>query len=536
MQLRPGPDPSRSEGCADQFSISLLGTSDPAVAATVGFFWGGANLAMWRSRSVREKILILLFLLSLPFIRARVSWDGIGYYAYLRSPLIDHNLQFAGDWHDRPITDLLKCKACSSQVKSYWSNPANRLLVVFLNNHFYANPITKTGHLPNFYTVGPAILWAPFIATTHLAVTAADGLGAHIMADGHSWPYIVTLCGATALYGFLGLYLSFLLAKKYLGERWAFWATLGIWFASSLPVYMYLDPSWSHAHSAFTVALFLWYWDRTRTARTTKQWVVLGLIGGLMIDVYLANCVFFLAPAAECLLDYWRFHRDAAQLWKSFRTHLVFSLSVIAAFSPMLITREIVYGNPFALGMYTQVSWNWRSPKFWSVLFSRGHGLFVWTPILLIATVGLFSLWRKEPWLARTAIASLIAFYCLISFDPWWYGTLSFGNRFFVSMTPIFVLGLAAAFAALARLWPEPSMAVRRLAPVVVMLILWNLGLMFQWSTHMILTPGYVSWDVVAYDQVHVVPGRLLDGVIAKFVHKPVNQQEARDAVQVDPL
>jgi hypothetical protein len=485
---------------------------------------------MWSSRSNREKILILLFLISLPFVRARVSWDGIGYYAYLRSLLIDHNLQFKGDWDDRPIPELLTCKACSRQVVSYWNNPANRLLVVFLNDHCYANPITKTGHLPNFYTVGPAILWSPFIITTHAVVVAADHLGAHIASDGHSWPYILTLCEATALYGFLGLYLSFLLAKKYVGERWAFWATLGIWLGSSLPVYMYLDPSWSHAHSVFAVALFLWYWDRTRSSRTMKQWVVLGLIGGLMIDVYLANGVLFLAPAVDCVVAYSKLRDGAKRFWKTFGSHIAFALSVVASFSPMLITRDIIYGNPFTLGMYATVSWNWKSPKFWAILFSRGHGLFVWTPILLLAVVGLASLFWKDVSVARIAIGALLAFYCLIAFDPWWYGTLSFGNRFFVSLTPIFILGLAAGFASFARLWPEPQMSVRRIAPVTVLLILWNIGLMFQWSTHMIPTPGYVSWDVVVYDQFHTVPRRIAHDLAAKYLRKPIGRGSNQDA------
>ena len=44
---------------------------------------------------------------------------------------------------------------------------------------------------------------------------------------------------ATALYAFVGIYLSFLLAKQYVEGRWAFWATLGIWLGSSLPIYIY---------------------------------------------------------------------------------------------------------------------------------------------------------------------------------------------------------------------------------------------------------------------------------------------------------
>jgi len=46
------------------------------------------------------------------------------------------------------------------------------------------------------------------------------------------------------------------LARKYVAAHWAFLATLGIWGASSLPVYMYFNPAWSHVQSAFAVAFF----------------------------------------------------------------------------------------------------------------------------------------------------------------------------------------------------------------------------------------------------------------------------------------
>jgi hypothetical protein len=66
-------------------------------------------------------------------------------------------------------------------------------------------------------------------------------------------------------------------------------AAIAIWWASSLPVYMYFNPSWSHAHSAFVVALFFWYWLRTRESRTRAQWIVLALIAGLALNVYYPN-------------------------------------------------------------------------------------------------------------------------------------------------------------------------------------------------------------------------------------------------------
>src|SRR5208282_1343233 len=123
-------------------------------------------------------------------------------------------------------------------------------------------------------------------------------------ADGFSKPYRVAMALGTALYGFLALVISFVLARRYVAERWAFLATLGIWFGSALPVYMYFNPSWSHAHSAFMVALFVWYWTTTRPARTASQWAILGAIGGLMLDVYYVSGVLLLLPLLESLAGY----------------------------------------------------------------------------------------------------------------------------------------------------------------------------------------------------------------------------------------
>src|ERR1700688_966108 len=261
------------------------------------------------------KILFVCFLLTLPIVNPTVHGDGVGYYAYARAILIQHNLRFEEDWRH-----------------------ANRLFSasrVDENERLRPDQYTPTGYVDNHFTVGPAILWSPFLILAHLAVLITHAFGGHVSADGFSQPYIVAMAFGTAFYGFLGLLLSFLLAKKYVQDRWAFLATMGIWMASSLPVYMYFNPAWSHAHSAFTVALYIWYWDRTRGARTARQYVVLGLIAGLMIDVYFPNGVFLLLPLIEALLEHRAF-------WKTVRwdlqKRLVFceTLFVISAFVALL--------------------------------------------------------------------------------------------------------------------------------------------------------------------------------------------------------
>src|SRR5206468_8687274 len=102
---------------------------------------------------------------------------------------------------------------------------------------------TPTGHLDNHFTVGPAILWTPFLLVTHAGVLLTRALGSSVAADGFSTPYRISMALATAIYGFLGLLLAFRLTRQYVEERWALLGTLAIWWASSLPVYMYFNPS-----------------------------------------------------------------------------------------------------------------------------------------------------------------------------------------------------------------------------------------------------------------------------------------------------
>ncbi len=457
-------------------------------------------LRFWRSLSRYEKALIILFVLTIPFVHARVAGDGVGYYAYARSLLIDHNLQFAGDW----------------------DNPAKELLCILLDGRLIQNPITKTGHLPNFWSVGPAMLWSPFLVAAHLTVLVLNRLGWQVSADGRSLPYLVAMAGATALYGFTGIFLSYRLARNYVQERWAFLATLGIWLGSSLPVYIYVDPSWSHAHSVFCTSFFLWYWLRTRKSRTNKQWVILGLISGLMIDVRFDSVVFLLAPLLESLSGYygaWRSRQNAPQLLRRLSyTNVLYATSVLVAFLPTLVTRQIIFGSPLGFGMYTSQPWNWTSPAFVGVLFSSNHGLLVFTPILVLAIAGLFMLCRSAYPEGMTYVAITLALYCLISFFPWWHSTVGLGNRYFVSLTPIFVVGLAVTFSRAVRVWRDARAATWRVGTITVLLLVWNLGLVYQWSTYLIPVRTQVYWDEVLYNQFRVVPGQLLQDLAKRFL------------------
>ncbi len=466
-----------------------------------------------------EYSLVILFVLTLPLINPWVRGDGVGYYAYARAPLIEHSLDFTHDYQE--ANESFREGRFDSLGQP---RPEFR---------------TRTGHLDNHFTVGPAILWSPFLLLAHGGVLIARHLGSSIPADGFSAPYRYAFGFATAFYGFLSLLISFNLARKYLPARWVFLAVLAIWGGSSLPVYMYFNPSWSHAHSAFAVALFLYYWDSTRENRTISQWLLLGLIVGLMLNVYYPNLMVVSVLGLEGINQYRQAIRSGAAasptVSQLLARHLLFGVTVCIALLPTFVTRWIVYGGPFETGYVSIWDFLWKSPVFLKVLFSANHGLFSWTPALAIAFAGLVLAAIRLPHIGVPLLVASVAFYLFISIYPDWAGISSFGNRFFVSLTPIFIFGLAMALDRFASFFASDRTGTIISSGVLACFVLWNLGMIYQWGTHLIPARGTISFRQAAYNQFMVVPFEMRGRVRSYLFRRSdlMQQIEKRDLQQL---
>ena len=461
-------------------------------------------------------ILLIIFVVTLPLVNPWVRGDGVGYYAYVRALLVEHHLSFENDWRR--------------------ANPSFRMYSVDAEGHIDPKCYTDTGHLDNRYAVGASMLWAPFLVPLHGVMRALHRFGLGVRADGFSLPYVLALALATALYGFIGLWISFRLASLYASEPCAFLATLGLWFASSLPVYMYFDPAYSHAHSAFAVALFLWYWHHTRPQRTVAQWAILGLLSGLMLDIYYLNISILVVPLLESLRRYWLAWRapghDWGELRRLFLANAIYSCVTAVAFLPTLITRQIIYGHPLKLGYGGLGLSHWIHPALWQPLLSSNHGLLTWTPIVVPAMLGLVLLRRYDRELAFYSLAAVAMSYYVIACHPDWHGLSSYGNRFFISLTPFFILGLAVTLHEASRRFKHTRTTYAASALIIGGLILWNLGFVFQWGTGLVPHRGGISWKRVAYNQVEVVPGRLG----SELKHYFTNRSEMMQRIELEDV
>ena len=469
-----------------------------------------------RPISFSERLLVLLFLVTLPLSNPWVRGDGVGYYAYARALLIQHNLDFTADYQHANTSFREGRLDESGQPRSDFRTP--------------------TGHLENHFTIGPAILWSPFLLITHAGVLLARAFGSGVPADGFSAPYRFAMALGTACYGFLALFLAFRVARKFVSDRCALFATLAIWGGSSLAVYMYFNPSWSHAHSAFIVAAFFAYWLHTREQRSIPQWIVLGAIAGLMLDVYYANAMLLVLLVLEALLAL----RDAIQHRASsipalLARYLLFSVTLFICFLPTLLSKKIVYGSLFESGYVPVSLWSWKSPYFLQVLFSANHGLFSWTPLLILSSVGIFLFWSKAPRIGGPVLCTVLAFYYFIASYPDWAGISSFGNRFFVSLTVFFVLGLAILLQHITERFSSLKSAALATSALLLCFVFWNLGLMFQWGAHLIPARGPVSWSEVAHNQFFVVPRQVTSLLDDYFFRRKdlMRRIEQRDVQQL---
>ena len=436
-----------------------------------------------------EFLLLVLFLVSMPLVNPWIRGDGVGYYAYVRALLVQHNLDFTADYQH--------------------ANTAFRELRLDRNGQPLPEFRTSTGHLDNHFSVGPALLWTPAVVGAHTCVLLARAFGSAVSADGFSLPYRLAMALTTVALGFTGLLVSFRVAQRFVEGRCALLATVAVWGGSSLAVYMYFNPSWSHAQSAFAVALFFWYWFVTLQDRSISQWLLLGALAGLMIDVYFVNSVILMLLLPEVISSYLAVgrHSSGRGFWTLVGRHALFGITVLVCLLPTFASRYIIYGSPFASGYIPVHRWFWKSPYFAQVLFSSDHGLFAWTPLLALSIAGLFLFWRRHPLIGGPVILAVLTFYFVIASYPDWDGISSFGNRFFVSLTVFFVLGLAELLQRVAEHIRGRSFAL--IVAVLGCFVAWNLGLMYQWGAHLIPARGAVAWSEVAHNQFHAVPKQL---------------------------
>ncbi len=217
--------------------------------------------------------------------------DGVGYWIYLPTVWLDHDLDFSNNLEKTPQTMPLA--------------------------------ITRTGYIGNLWNAGTAVLLTPFFLIAHYS--------------GFTSYLLFTNFGST-LYGILAGVLIYL-SLTHIGIKKidAVISSVIAFFGSPLFFYTYFLPQSAHPVSAFIVSLFLTYWLVTIPQyKKISRWIFLGLITGLMAMVRTQEIMFAVVVVIELLLRWFK-ERNFVQCFKFILVFIIFYFIFFTISLPVII-------------------------------------------------------------------------------------------------------------------------------------------------------------------------------------------------------
>jgi len=409
-------------------------------------------------------VLVLLFVTSLPFVTVRLySSDEVQYFSYLRSLWFDHDVSFENEYryfYDRNIAQ------------------SGGFHETFLERQ------TAAGRRINYGTMGSAVLWAPFYAVGDVTARVMRAAGRDVAVDGFSKPYVAAVAYGSAVLGFAAILLSIAAARRIAGPAGAIAAGVAIWIGTPVLFYMYLAPPFSHACSAFAVALFVTVWLHVRREWRVGGAFALGLCGALMAMVREQDIFFVAGPAVDFALTAARGRFGPGRGARGSGRMAAAAAAGCAAFAigylPQLLAYNGLNGRPMPASD-VQRKMVWYSPHGLQVLASPEHGFLFWTPLAVLSLAGLIVLALRPG--HRQVGGSLLLMVALQIYVSGavksWTVAGAFGQRRFVCLTILLVIGLAALLGSL------PQVPRRIAIGLAALTVWWNLALTAQFSTHL---------------------------------------------------
>lgn len=343
-----------------------------------------------------------------------ISGDGKSYYAYLSASIIyqDLDYQFIEDY----------------EAKYY---PPDKSLFKEFRQNF-------NGEIANKTFPGITILWLPFFLIAHF-LSFLFGFE----PDGYSLLYQYAIGMAAIFYVWLGLKWANGLLKS-LGFSTGISAAvlITISFGTNLFYYTIHDPSLTHAYN-FTLLAGILYFSRNFYLSQKKKYLVLAIsLFALAIIIRPTNIlmILFLPFAFNSLSELKRF---ITAIFKS-KKNVAISISTLLLFALYPIFWWYIQTGHFIVYSYGNEGFDFSKPHVLNILFSYEKGWLVYSPIIILSTLGFIHFFKTNRLLFFTGLIGFtVLSYIFSSWWIWTYGA-SFGQRVFVDYYVVIAIALAS--------------------------------------------------------------------------------------------
>lgn len=393
--------------------------------------------------------------------RTRFTWDSFGYHLYLPAAMI----------HNDPLLKDLG-----------WIDQARK--VHDASGTLYQISTLDDGTHVDKYPVGLALLWSPWFVAGHWV---ADITGQP--QDGYSAPYDLAVRLGVWAYLLLGL----LALRAVLRHRFSEWntaITLLLLFASTnLIDQATMGTAMPHITLFSLYAGILWATLRWTAKRSVGRALVLAVLMGSAMLVRPSEGLCVLLPFL------WRGGTEVVQpftrAWQLRKQWLSIITVMFLIGLPQFIYWKAATGH-WVLDTYNNAGegFDLLAPHTWPFLFSFRKGWYIYTPLMLAATIGIFllrKLWREayQPVLAFF----LLNLYLVSSWTCWWYAD-SFGSRAMVGSYAVMALPLAAVLQ-----WAWAGSRARRAGMAIVLVLCTLLNVFQYWQfKHGIIHSSRMTW------------------------------------------
>lgn len=380
--------------------------------------------------------------------RTRFTWDSFGYQLYLPAVVV----------HNDP---LLKDLGWVEQARK--DHDASGTL--------YQISTLDDGTRVDKYPMGLAVVWAPWFVAGHwiAGITGPP-------QDGYSPPYDLAVRTGVWIYLLLGL----LALRAVLRSRFSKWATtctlLLLFAATNMIDQATVGTAMPHITLFCLYAGILWATLRWTAERRLGRALVLAVLMGLAMLVRPSEGVCVLLPFL------WRgegeLSRPFARAWHLRKQWLAIIGVMFLIGLPQFIYWKAATGH-WILDTYNNAGegFDFLDPHTWPFLFSFRKGWYTYTPLMVLATLGIYLLrrsWREAFW--PIAVFFLLNLYVISSWTNWWYAD-SFGSRAMVGSYAVMALPLAAALQ-----WAWAGPRSRRWGMSVLLLFCTLLNLFQYWQ------------------------------------------------------
>jgi hypothetical protein len=333
-----------------------------------------------------------------------LGWDVLAYYIYLPSTFIYGDPGMV----DQSVIDHI--------FQTY--NPSGT---------FYQAFQLPNGNWSSIYTLGYAVLYAPFFFIGHIWALISD-----FPADGFSFPYQFSIANGVMIYIVLGIFLIRKVLLKFFSDGITMMIMLFILLGTNFFHESIADECGPHAmmFACFALILYLNILWHEKPKGKIAFW--LGLVLGLSILARGSSIVILI------IIILWNVYNkktllDKVQLIKNNWKHLIIGLVGLSVFPIIQVIFWKKITGEFIFNTY-QVTpgFDWLEPHVIKVLFSYKKGWLIYTPMIAFPVIGLFFIrkYNKNIFLPLI-LFFLFNFYLISSYGTWWQGT-GYGSRYFV--------------------------------------------------------------------------------------------------------